>query len=141
MKLTFKLYLLLNPSCSIKFSWVKKHLDPLNHAGWKSLFLDKAENFGGDKFWMFSKPALNKLQNGSSLCIRSLIKKTPFLHQFLRKTCLLATFIFVLYQRCWIRAFSGAVCLLLLMFAQTFLFSLGFSKKIGAKRELLLLMI
>jgi hypothetical protein len=32
------------------FSWVKKLLDPLNHAGWKSLFLDKVENLGGDKF-------------------------------------------------------------------------------------------
>jgi hypothetical protein len=42
---------------------VKKHLDPLNHAGWKSLFLDKAENLGGNNFWMFSKSALNKLQN------------------------------------------------------------------------------
>ena len=48
---------------ALKFSWVKKLFDPLNHAGWKSLFLDKAENLGGNTFWMFSKPALNKLQN------------------------------------------------------------------------------
>jgi hypothetical protein len=48
---------------ALKFSWVKKLLDPLNHAGWKSLFLGKVENLGGDNFWMFSKPALNKLQN------------------------------------------------------------------------------
>ena len=48
---------------ALKFSWVKKLLDPLNHAGWISLFLDKVENLGGDNFWMFSKPALNKLQN------------------------------------------------------------------------------
>ena len=41
---------------------MKKLLDPLHHAGWKSLFLDKVENLGGD-FWMFSKPALDKLQN------------------------------------------------------------------------------
>ena len=48
---------------ALKFSWVKKLLDPLNHTGWKSLFLDKVENLGGDNFWMFSKPVLNKLQN------------------------------------------------------------------------------
>ena len=42
---------------ALKFSWVKTLLDPLHHAGWKSLFLDKVENLGGD-FWMFSKPAL-----------------------------------------------------------------------------------
>ena len=48
---------------ALKFSWVKKLLDPLNHAGWKSLFLGKVKNLGGDNFWMFSKPALNKLQN------------------------------------------------------------------------------
>ena len=42
---------------ALKFSWVKKLLDPLHHAGWKSLFLDKVGNLGGD-FWMFSKPAL-----------------------------------------------------------------------------------
>ena len=48
---------------ALKFSWVKKLLDPLNHTGWKSLFLDKVENLRGDNFWMFSKPALNKLQN------------------------------------------------------------------------------
>jgi hypothetical protein len=47
---------------ALKFSWVKKLLDQLHHAGWKSLFLDKVKNLGGD-FWMFSKPALNKLQN------------------------------------------------------------------------------
>jgi hypothetical protein len=35
------------------------------------------------------------------------------------------TILNLIYQRCWIRAFSGAVCLLLLMFAQTFLFSLS----------------
>jgi hypothetical protein len=40
-----------------KNSWVNKLLDPLHHAGWKSLFLDKVGNLGGD-FWMFSKPSL-----------------------------------------------------------------------------------
>jgi hypothetical protein len=48
---------ILSLSHALKFSWVKTLLDPLHHAGWKSLFLDKVENLGGD-FWMFSKPAL-----------------------------------------------------------------------------------
>ena len=38
---------------ALKFSRVKKLLDPFNHTGWKSLFLGKVENLGGDNFWMF----------------------------------------------------------------------------------------
>ena len=41
---------------------MEKLPDPLHRAGWKSLFVDKVENLGGD-YWMFSKPALDKLQN------------------------------------------------------------------------------
>ena len=37
------------------------------------VFLDKAENLGGDNFWMLSKPALNKLQNRFSKIWQNII--------------------------------------------------------------------
>ena len=48
-------------SQSLKYTWIKKILDIKNNSPWKTLFLDKLEQYGGDKFWYLTKEGLKTL--------------------------------------------------------------------------------
>jgi hypothetical protein len=118
MKLTFILYLLLNLSKVIEKplksqnKWKLFLGKEVLEEEWENVYSSTFNLLNDAQFQSFQYLLLNpsKVINPPSLSIKSLIKKIPFLNQFFfRKTCLLATFIFVLYQRCWIRAFSGVV--------------------------------
>lgn len=46
---------------ALKISWIKRILDPENHAPWKVLVSDVLEEFGQDKFWHFTSNGLKTL--------------------------------------------------------------------------------
>ena len=52
---------LLSFSHALKMCWVKKLLDPLHFAPWKTLLIDKIEDYGGDKIFSLKKEGLFKL--------------------------------------------------------------------------------
>lgn len=48
---------------ALKVSWIKKILDPNNAAPWKVLLADILNNHGQEKFWFYTKSALNNFSN------------------------------------------------------------------------------
>ena len=48
-------------SKSLKLIWIKKCLDPSNHADWKKLLIDDIEHVGGNKIWSLTKHGLEEV--------------------------------------------------------------------------------